>query len=295
MTTPRPEVSGTADVRTLFNAGVHFGHPSKRWNPKMKRYIFTKRRNAHIIDLAKTTIALDEARKFIATVVGNGGDCLMVGTKKQAQGPIEQEAKRAGAHYISQRWPGGLLTNFQTIQSRIVKLVKLEDQSAKGELQVQTKREAQKVQTEISRLNKYLGGIKEMSRLPSVLFIVDITTEEIAVHEATRLGIPVVAVVDTNSDPDAVKFPIPGNDDAVRSIQLIASQIADSILEGKGLAQKAQEDKMAVDAELEAMEARARSEAQAAASSRVTTLPVKAAQELLEQEEEEAEKPGPVS
>ena len=293
--TPRPEASVTADVRTLFNAGVHFGHPSKRWNPKMKRYIFTKRRNAHIIDLAKTTVALDEARKFVAGVVGNGGDCLMVGTKKQAQGPIEQEAKRAGAHYISQRWPGGLLTNFQTIQSRIVKLVKLEDQSAKGELQVQTKRETQKVQTEISRLNKYLGGIKEMSRLPSVLFIVDITTEEIAVHEAKRLGIPVVAVVDTNSDPDAVRFPIPGNDDAVRSIQLIASQIADAILEGKGLAQKAHEDKMAADAELEAMESRARSDAQAAAASRVTALPVKAAQELLEQEEEEAEKPGPVN
>lgn len=297
MITPRPEVSETADVRTLFNAGVHFGHPSKRWNPKMKRYIFTKRRNAHIIDLAKTTVALHEARKFITTIVGNGGDCLMVGTKKQAQGPIEQEAKRAGAHYISQRWPGGLLTNFQTIQSRIVKLVKLEDQAAKGELQVQTKREAQKAQTEISRLNQYLGGIKEMSRLPSVLFIVDITTEDIAVREATRLGIPVVAVVDTNSDPDAVKFPIPGNDDAVRSIQLIASQIADSILEGKGLAQKAQADKMAADAELEAMEASARSNVQAAAASRVNKalLPVKAAEELMEQEEEEAEKPGPVN
>jgi small subunit ribosomal protein S2 len=252
----------------------------------MRRYIFTKRRGAHIIDLSKTARALEEAKNYIAGVVGDGGECLMVGTKKQAHGPIEQEAKRAGASYITQRWPGGLLTNFQTIQARIEKLVKLEDQAAKGELQVQTKREEQRVQTEISRLNRYLGGIKEMARLPSALFVVDISKEQIAVHEAKRLGIPVVAMVDTNCDPDLVKYPIPANDDAVRSIQLITSEIANAILEGKGLAQKAREEKMAAEAELEAMEAKAREEAQMAAASRIT-LPVKAAEELQEQEEEE--------
>jgi small subunit ribosomal protein S2 len=256
------------DLRTLFNAGVHFGHPTKRWNPKMRRYIFTKRRGAHVIDLARTAEGLEAAREFIATTVGNGGQCLFVGTKKQAQVSIQQEAVRSGAFFINQRWLGGLMTNFQTIQKRIERLVQLEEQIAKGELQVQTKREAQGVNTEVARLNKYLGGIKEMTRLPSVLYIVDINKEAIAIHEAGRLGIPVVAIIDTNCDPDKVRFPIPGNDDAVRSIQLITAQIADAVLEGKASAQKSREDRMAADAELEAMEASARAEAQAAAAAR---------------------------
>jgi small subunit ribosomal protein S2 len=286
----RPEAQGPADILTLFNAGVHFGHPTKRWNPKMRRYIFTKRRGGHIIDLAKTVTALEEAKQYIAKVVGNGGQCLMVGTKKQAQNVVEAEAKRAGAYYINQRWLGGLLTNFQTIQGRIEKLIKLEDQIAKGELQVQTKRETQSVQTEVARLNKYLGGIKEMTRLPSVIFMVDIGKEEIAVHEATRLKIPVVAIVDTNCDPDRVQYPIPANDDAVRSIGLIAAHIADAIIEGRALSQKVREDKMAAEAELEAMEIKARSEAQATAAARLEA-PVATAEALREAEEDEANQP----
>jgi small subunit ribosomal protein S2 len=287
-----PEAQGPADLRTLFNAGVHFGHPTKRWNPKMRQYIFTKRRGAHIIDLAKTASALEDAKKYITKVVGSGGQCLMVGTKKQAQTAIETEARRAGAFYINQRWLGGLLTNFQTIQGRVEKLIKLEDQIAKGELQVQTKREEQSVQTEVARLNKYLGGIKEMTRLPAVIFMVDIGKEDIAVHEATRLGIPVVAIVDTNCDPERVQFPIPANDDAVRSIGLIAAHIADAILEGRAMSQKVREDKMAAEAELEAMESSARSEAQAAAAARMEA-PVATAEALREAEEEEANQPRP--
>ena len=197
----------------------------------------------------------------------------MVGTKKQAQAAIEQEAKRADAYYINQRWLGGLMTNFQTIQSRIERLILLEDQIAKGELPVQTKREALGVQHEVARLNKYLGGIKEMTRLPAALFVVDIGKEEIAIHEANRLGTPVVAIVDTNCDPDLVQYPIPGNDDSVRSVRLITSQIANAILEGKGTAQKAREDRMAADAELEAMEAAERAKMQAAAAARLAPTP----------------------
>ncbi len=266
---PRPEAQGPVELRTLFDAGVHFGHPSKRWNPKMRKYIFTKRRGAHIIDLAHTSKMLEDAKQYIATVVGQGGTCLMVGTKKQAQSAIEQEARRSGAYFINHRWLGGLMTNFQTIQKRIERLIELEEQMAKGELQVQTKREAQGVTTEVAKLNKFLGGIKEMTVLPSVLFVVDISKEDIAIKEAARLGIPVVAIVDTNCDPDLVKYPVPGNDDSVRSIQLITSQIATAILEGKLMASKSREDRMAADADLEAMESVARAEAQALAAARV--------------------------
>jgi small subunit ribosomal protein S2 len=239
----------------------------------MRRYIFTKRRGAHIVDLARTAEALESAKQFISKRVGEGGACLMVGTKKQAQAAIEQEAKRCGAYYINQRWLGGLLTNFETIQKRIERLILLEDQIAKGELQVQTKREAQGVATEVAKLNRYLGGIKEMTRLPSVIYMVDIGKEDIAVREATRLGIPVVAIVDTNCDPDKVAYPIPGNDDSVRSVQLITSQIASAILEGKSMAVKVREERMAADAELEAMERAARAEAQAAAAARISNAP----------------------
>ncbi len=288
---PNPEAQTAVDIRALFTAGVHFGHPTKRWNPKMKKYIFTKRRGAHIIDLAKTLTALEDAKNFIGKTVSSGGQVLMVGTKKQAQSAIEQEARRCGSYYITQRWLGGLLTNFQTIEARTRRLILLEDQMAKGELQVQTKREAQRVQTEVNRLNKFLGGIKEMTRLPAALFIVDIGKEDIAVREANRLGIPVVAILDTNCNPDMVQYPVPGNDDSVRSIQLITSQIAEAVLEGKGLAVKAREDKMAADMQLEAMEAAARAEAQAAAAARLDPAGVvvsKLALQLVEEEEEEA-------
>ncbi|MBN4059406.1 30S ribosomal protein S2 [Dehalococcoides mccartyi] len=256
------------DLRSLFVAGVHFGHPSKRWNPKMAEYIFTKRSRAHIIDLSKTVTLLKTAKDFVEEIVSKGGECLMVGTKAQAQGAIKEQANRAGAMYINQRWLGGMMTNFQTIQARIERLVFLEDAFAKGTVVSQTKRESLMLASEVERLNKFFGGIKEMEKLPQVLFIVDIEKENIAVSEARRLGIPIVAIVDTNCDPTQVDYPIPGNDDSVRSITLIAQHIAEAIASGKVAAKKAREERMAAEAELEAQEAAARAEAQAKAAER---------------------------
>ena len=274
-TTPiAPEMNGQEetlaplDLRSLFVAGVHFGHPSKRWNPKMADYIFGKRSRAHIIDLSKTVTMLKSAKDFVEEIVGKGGECLMVGTKAQAQGAIKEQADKVGAMYINQRWLGGMMTNFQTIQARIERLVFLEDAFAKGTVVSQTKRESLMLAAEVERLNKFFGGIKEMEKLPQVLFIVDIEKENIAVAEARRLGIPIVAIVDTNCDPTQVDYAIPGNDDSVRSITLIAQHIAEAISNGKISAQKAREERMAAEAELEAQEAAARAEAQAKAAER---------------------------
>ena len=269
-----PEISGQEetlaplDLRSLFVAGVHFGHPSKRWNPKMAEYIFGKRSRAHIIDLSKTVTMLKTAKDFVEEIVSKGGECLMVGTKAQAQGAIKEQADKVGAMYINQRWLGGMMTNFQTIQARIERLVYLEDAFAKGTIVAQTKRESLMLAAEVERLNKFFGGIKEMEKLPQVLFIVDIEKENIAVAEARRLGIPIVAIVDTNCDPTQVDFAIPGNDDSVRSITLIAQHIGEAISNGKVAAQKAREERMAAEAELEAQEAAARAEAQAKAAER---------------------------
>ena len=269
-----PEISGQEetlaplDLRSLFVAGVHFGHPSKRWNPKMAEYIFGKRSRAHIIDLSKTVTMLKTAKDFVEEIVSKGGECLMVGTKAQAQGAIKEQADKVGAMYINQRWLGGMMTNFQTIQARIERLVYLEDAFAKDTIVAQTKRESLMLSAEVERLNKFFGGIKEMEKLPQVLFIVDIEKENIAVAEARRLGIPIVAIVDTNCDPTLVDYAIPGNDDSVRSITLIAQHIAEAISNGKVAARKAREERMAAEAELEAQEAAARSEAQAKAAER---------------------------
>ena len=269
-----PEISGQEetlaplDLRSLFVAGVHFGHPSKRWNPKMAEYIFGKRSRAHIIDLSKTVIMLKTAKDFVEEIVSKGGECLMVGTKAQAQGAIKEQADKVGAMYINQRWLGGMMTNFQTIQARIERLVYLEDAFAKDTIVAQTKRESLMLAAEVERLNKFFGGIKEMEKLPQVLFIVDIEKENIAVAEARRLGIPIVAIVDTNCDPTQVDFAIPGNDDSVRSITLIAQHIGEAISNGKVAAQKAREERMAAEAELESQEAAARAEAQAKAAER---------------------------
>lgn len=262
------ETLAPLDLRSLFIAGVHFGHPSKRWNPKMAEYIFGKRSRAHIIDLSKTVTMLKTAKDFIEEIVGRGGECLMVGTKAQAQVAIREQANRAGAMYINQRWLGGMMTNFQTIQARIERLVYLEDAFAKGTIVAQTKRESLMLAAEVERLNKFFGGIKEMEKLPQVLFIVDIEKENIAVAEARRLGIPIVAIVDTNCDPTQVDYAIPGNDDSVRSITLIAQHIAEAISAGKVAAQKAREERLAAEAELEAQEAAARAVAQAKAAER---------------------------
>ncbi len=274
--TEQEETLAPLDLRSLFVAGVHFGHPSKRWNPKMAEYIFGKRSRAHIIDLSKTVTALKTAKEFIEKIVGQGGECLMVGTKAQAQGAIKDHADQVGAMYINQRWLGGMMTNFQTIQARIERLVFLEDAFAKDTVVAQTKRESLMLAAEVERLNKFFGGIKEMEKLPQVLFVVDIDKEKIAVAEARRLGIPIVAIVDTNCDPTEVDFAIPGNDDSVRSISLITRHIAESISAGKAAAKLAREERMAAEAELEAQEAAARAAAQAKAAERAAKAEPKA-------------------
>jgi len=266
--TEQEETLAPLDLRSFFVAGVHFGHPSKRWNPKMDEYIFGKRSRAHIIDLSTTVTMLKTAKEFIEKIVGEGGECLMVGTKAQAQGAIKDQADKVGAMYINQRWLGGMMTNFQTIQHRIERLVYLEDAFAKDTIVAQTKRESLMLAAEAVRLEKFFGGIKEMEKLPQVLFIVDIEKENIAVAEAKRLGIPVVAIVDTNCDPTQVDFAIPGNDDSVRSITLITQHIVEAIAAGKASAKLAREERMAAEAELEAQEAAARATAQAKAAER---------------------------
>ncbi|MCL0046482.1 30S ribosomal protein S2 [Dehalococcoidales bacterium] len=222
-----------ATIKQLLEAGAHFGHQSSRWHPRMKSYIFTKRNGIHIIDLEQTATMLDQACDFVRQIAAEGGTILFVGTKKQAQEAIEEEAKRCGMYYVNQRWLGGVLTNFATIQARIDHLVRLEDQQAKGEFNRLPKKEALKLEKEILRLNRQLGGIKEMTSLPAALFIVDPTKERIALAEAKRIGIPVIAIVDTNCDPADIDYPIPANDDAIRAIKLICSKIANSVIEGK--------------------------------------------------------------
>ena len=223
----------TITIKQLLEAGAHFGHQASGWHPRMKSYIFTKRNGIHIIDLEQTASMLERACDFIRQVVTEGGNILFVGTKKQAQESIEEEAKRCGMYYVNQRWIGGVLTNFATIQARIDHLVRLEDQQAKGDFSHLPKKEVLKLEEEILRLNRLMGGFKEMTSLPGALFIVDPTKEKIALNEAKRVGIPVVAIVDTNCNPDDIDYPIPGNDDAIRAIKLMCSKIADAVIEGK--------------------------------------------------------------
>ena len=231
---PQPTDRDDASVtlKALLEAGVHFGHQKRRWNPKMKRYIFTQRNGIHIIDLQKTLRLLEDAAAFVTDVAGGGGKVLMVGTKKQAQDTIVGESQRANAFHITTRWLGGTLTNFKTIQSRIDYLVDLETRRAKGEFETLPKKEALRMGDSINRLNRYLSGIKEMTEMPGALFVIDVGKEAIAVAEARRVGIPIVALVDSDCDPDLIDYPIPGNDDAIRSIRLITGRITDAIVEG---------------------------------------------------------------
>ena len=222
-------------VKQLLEAGAHFGHLTGHWHPSMKSYIFTQRNGIHIIDLEQTVTMLDRACSYVRELVSNGQSILFVGTKKQAQEIIEEEAKRCGMYYVNQRWLGGMLTNFATIQARIDYLVRLEDRRDKGELDHLTKKEKMKVEKEIARLNKLLGGFKEMTAIPGALFIVDPTKEKIALAEAKKVGITIIAVVDTNCDPTGIDYLIPANDDAIKAIKLICSKIADAVLEGKML------------------------------------------------------------
>ena len=222
-------------MKTLLEAGVHFGHRKQRWNPKMKPYIFTERNGIHILDLQQTIAALEKACEAVKATASKGGIILFVGTKRQAQEIIETEAKRCGMPYVNIRWLGGTLTNFTTIKKRIEYLEALERQKEMGEFDQLPKKEALKKEKELERLRRKLGGLKGLTRLPDMLFVVDVVREALAVKEANRLGIPVVGVVDTNADPDLVTYCIPANDDAIRSIKVITSEIASAVLEGRQL------------------------------------------------------------
>ena len=220
-------------MKQLLEAGVHFGHQTRRWNPKMAPYIYTERNGIYIIDLQKTVKKLEEAYAFVRDLSANGGNVLFVGTKKQAQDAIKEEATRCGGYYVNARWLGGMLTNFRTMRTRIDRLAQLRKMEEDGTFAMLPKKEVIKHQAEIEKLEKYLGGVKEMKKLPAALFIVDPRKERNAIAEAHRLGIPVVAIADTNCDPDEIDYPIPGNDDAIRAIKLIASVMANAMIEGR--------------------------------------------------------------
>lgn len=225
-------------MKELLEAGVHFGHQAKRWNPKMKKYIFGERNGIYIIDLQKTLTRFRDAYNFIRDVASRGEPVLLVGTKKQAQDTIAEEARRAGAAYVNERWLGGMLTNYSTIKKSIDRLKRIEKMKEDGTYERLTKKEVARLEKEKNKLEKNLGGIKDMERLPGAIFVIDSRKERIAVAEAKRLGIPVIGIVDTNCDPDDIDYPIPGNDDAIRAIKLITSRIADAFLEGRAIFSK---------------------------------------------------------
>ena len=254
-------------VEGLYRAGVHLGHLSKRWHPKMRDYIRLKHQKRHVLDMDKTLEAIEHAKAAVREIVAGGGECLMVGTKPQAKNEMERLAKSVDASYITSRWLGGTLTNFATISLRIQALIELEEDFAKGEVQAHTKRELLMKQTEVRRLNKFFGGIKEISKVPDVMYVVGIDREKHAVKEANDLNIPVVAIVDTNCDPTSITHPIPGNDDSHASISLISSHIAAAISEGKELAAQRQRERESMQAERDAQEA-AMAAARAAAAER---------------------------
>jgi small subunit ribosomal protein S2 len=218
-------------MKQLLEAGVHFGHQTRRWNPKMAKYIFTERNGIYIIDLQKTVKKMEEAYNYVKSLAAEGGTMLFVGTKKQAQDSVREEAERCGMFYVNHRWLGGTLTNFQTIRKRIERLHELERMETDGTFDVLPKKEVILLRKEKERLEKFLGGIKNMKKLPDALFIIDPRKERIAVQEARKLGIPIVAIVDTNCDPDEIDYIIPGNDDAIRAVKLITSKLADAIIE----------------------------------------------------------------
>ena len=220
-------------MKQLLEAGVNFGHQTRRWNPKMAKYIFTERNGIYIIDLQKTVKKLDEAYNFVRDVAAEGGDILFVGTKKQAQESVREEALRCGMHYVNARWLGGMMTNFRTIRRRIDRMEQINKMREDGTFEMLPKKEVAKLELELEKLEKFLGGVKTMDKLPKAMFIVDPRKERIAVSEARKLNIPIVAIVDTNCDPDEIDYVIPGNDDAIRAVKLIAGAMADAVLEGR--------------------------------------------------------------
>ena len=284
-TEPEQVTEQQLTVRTLLEAGVHIGHPTKRWHPKMAPYIYQKRQKIHIINPQTTLDLLEVAVEYVADLASRGGDILFVGTKKQAELVISENALRCGSMYINRRWLGGLMTNFQTIQTRIDYLVRLEEQINKGELHTTTKREAQQANTKVRKLNNYLGGIKSMTKLPDAIFVVDIMKESIAIAEAKRLGVKTVAMVDSNCDPTGIDYVIPSNDDATRAIALITGRIADAVNEGRERFRRAEEDRLTADSEIEALETAAREAAQAAAAARHAEAAVAASREATAKSE----------
>jgi small subunit ribosomal protein S2 len=230
---PKEVSMAVVSMKQLLEAGVHFGHQTRRWNPKMAEYIYAERNGIYIIDLQKTVRKMDEAYKAVASIIADGGEMLFVGTKKQAQDSIKEEAIRCGMFYVNERWLGGMLTNFKTMQGRVTRLRDLERMQSDGTMAMLPKKEVAKLEHEMEKLQKNLGGVKNMKRLPNVIFIVDARKEHIAIQEARNLGIPIVGIVDTNCDPDEVDFVIPGNDDAIRAVKLIAGKLADAVLEAR--------------------------------------------------------------
>ena len=271
----RPPGPEPVSMKSLLEAGVHFGHQKRRWNPKMRQYIFAQRNGIHIIDLQQSLQMMQDAAAFIEEVAASGKKIIMVGTKKQAQDTIQSEAERSNAFYVNTRWLGGTLTNFATIQTRIDYLVKLEEQREKGEFEKRPKREVLKLEGVVRRLNKFLGGIKEMTEMPGALFIIDVGKEAIAVAEARRVGVPIIALVDSDCDPTLIDHPIPGNDDAIRSIRLVTGRMADSIIEGNNrrISIEAELAAEAADAEVAASRAAA-ADAEVAAAEAATAAEV---------------------
>ncbi|MBW6463947.1 MAG: 30S ribosomal protein S2 [Bacillota bacterium] len=229
-------------MKQLLEAGVHFGHQTRRWNPKMKNYIFTERNGIYIIDLQKTVKLMDTSYNFVRDLIADGGSIIFVGTKKQAQESIRTEAERCGAHYVNHRWLGGMLTNFKTIRKRIDRLIQLEKMETDGTFDRLNKKEVLTLNNEKQKLMKFLSGIRTMKDIPDVIYVVDPRKEKIAVAEARKLDIPVIAIVDTNCDPDEIDYLIPGNDDAIRAVKLITSVMADAVLEGKQVSEAAEEE-----------------------------------------------------
>lgn len=247
-------------MKQLLEAGVHFGHQTRRWNPKMQKYIFTERNGIYIVDLQKTVQMIKEAYDFVKEVVKAGESVLFVGTKKQAQESVKEEAMRCGMYYVTQRWLGGMLTNYKTIRKRIQRLKELEAMKAEGIFELRPKKEKKRLEDEMKKLDRFLGGIKDMPGLPGALYVIDPRKEHIAILEAKKLGIPIISIVDTNCDPDEIDFPIPGNDDAIRAVRLITSRISDAVIEAKteleseaaeALSLEEGEGEMAVEMEME--------------------------------------------
>lgn len=277
-------------MKQLLEAGVHFGHQSRKWNPKMKEYIFTARNDIHIINLELTSQQVDKAYTFVRDIVASGKNVLFVGTKKQAQEAIKEEAERCGMYYVNTRWLGGTLTNFKTIRNRIERLNKLNQMEKVGEFDLLPKKEVMLLKQERDKLEKNLGGIKDMRELPGVIFVVDPTNEKICVHEANILKIPVVALVDTNCDPSGVSVVIPGNDDAIRSVKLIASAIADAVIEAReGVSMKKDEEENAEEVDLESLLEQAKPNVADAEAGEETKKPAKKPRKKSPAKKEKAE------